>query len=836
MVDFSKRLGKKISERPIDPIQIYDTLDRESDKGPLRDVQREILNKWYKDYRSNRDVVLKLHTGQGKTLIGLLILQSKLNEKKEPVVYLCPNNFLVNQTCLQAQQFGIRYCIAESNLPDEFSNGNAILITSVQKLFNGLTKFHIGTQSIVVSALLMDDSHACIDAIRDSLIIKLERKEPAYHQIIDLFARSLENQGAGTYADIRNGSYNSLLPIPYWEWHDRQSEVIKILAKQKDIDSIKFVWPLIKDHIQDCQCVVSGNNIEIMPYLLPLDMFGTYWKAAHRVFMSATVLDDSFLIKGLQLQSEAIKNPLILKNEKWSGEKMILIPSLIDETLDRSTIVNKFGMPKSGRTFGVAALVPSFKNTLDWKACGATIATKETIDFEIEKLRNGNFGTPLVIVNRYDGIDFPDNMCRVLIFDSKPYSENLIDRYIDGCRAESNVTTIRTMRIIEQGLGRSVRGEKDYCVIVMTGAELIKAIRVQSTRKYLSKQTQAQIEIGIEIAQMAKEEVNQEDDVFQALLKLANQCLKRDTSWKAFYKEKMESVNFGYSTPKILNVFELELAAETKFQQGDPDSAVKLLQKLIDEHIKDDTDKGCYLQEMARYTYTGSKSESNRLQVEAHRKNRYLMKPRTGMHFDRIMVISQQRVENIIKWIGSFENFEELNVALEDILGRLLFGVKADHFEQAFDELGKALGFPSQRPDKEWKEGPDNLWGMRDGKYLLVECKSEVALDRAEIYKDETGQMNNACAWFTKNYQGGNATKIMIIPTNKVSKAAGFNEEVQIMQKSELRKLTKNVKTFFSEFKNIDFKNLSEKRVQELLNMHELSVDSILTQYCKSIR
>ena len=38
--------------------------------------------------------------------------------------------------------------------------------------------------------------------------------------------------------------------------------------------------------------------------------------------------------------------------------------------------------------------------------------------------------------------------------------------------------------------------------------------------------------------------------------------------------------------------------------------------------------------------------------------------------------------------------------------------------------------------------------------YLLVECKSEVHLDRKEIHKDETGQMNNACAWFAKTYKG----------------------------------------------------------------------------------
>ena len=35
--------------------------------------------------RSEMDVIVKMHTGQGKTLIGLLILKSKLNETGDPV-------------------------------------------------------------------------------------------------------------------------------------------------------------------------------------------------------------------------------------------------------------------------------------------------------------------------------------------------------------------------------------------------------------------------------------------------------------------------------------------------------------------------------------------------------------------------------------------------------------------------------------------------------------------------------------------------------------------------------------------------------------------------------
>jgi Protein of unknown function (DUF5131)/Type III restriction enzyme, res subunit len=92
--------------KPVDPIAIYDTLDRASDKGELRRVQSEVLTAWHTQFRNERDVILKLHTGQGKTLIGLLMLQSKLNEGANSAIYLCPNNYLIDQTRLQAKQFG----------------------------------------------------------------------------------------------------------------------------------------------------------------------------------------------------------------------------------------------------------------------------------------------------------------------------------------------------------------------------------------------------------------------------------------------------------------------------------------------------------------------------------------------------------------------------------------------------------------------------------------------------------------------------------------------------------------------------------------------------------
>ena len=114
---------------------------------------------------------------------------------------------------------------------------------------------------------------------------------------------------------------------------------------------------------------------------------------------------------------------------------------------------------------------------------------------------------------------------------------------------------------------------------------------------------------------------------------------------------------------------------------------------------------------------------------------------------------------------------------------------------------------------------------------LLVECKNEVSVDRATISKGETGQMNNACAWFSKNYKGATAKNVLIIPTKKVSSAAGFNGEVEIMRKTKLGLLVKNVRGFVLEFQNLDLKNLSDSKVQALLKTHKLMVEQILGRY-----
>lgn len=838
MVDFRKHLGKQSSAKSPDPIEIYKSLDRSSDKGDLRPLQSTVLREWHSKRRSDRDVILKVHTGQGKTLLGLLMLQAKLNEGRGPALYLCPNHFLVNQTMEQSRQFGIQCITAKGELPDSFLQSRTILVTVIDKLFNGKTIFGIGSKSLSIGSIVIDDAHACMDKIQNQCAITLRYDESvestAYAELLGLFQDELRNQGDGTYEDILAHDPGAYLPVPYWSWWDRSADVANILSRCAKTDAVQFAWPLIKDSLRYTQCLISGSQVVIAPQSPPIHMFGSFADAAHRIFMSATVSDDSFLVKGLGLSPATVQSPLVDPTETWSGEKMVIMPSLIDDALGRAEIVSAFGLPNQSRKHGVVALVPSEKRSVDWGKYGARVVDKKSIDAAVGDLRNKDYAKSLVIANYYDGIDLPDDTCRILVIDSKPFAEELINRYIEERRYGSQLVAGRIARIVEQGMGRAVRGERDFCVIVLTGPDLIRALQTPGHRDYFSEQTRTQIEIGRGIAELAREEIASGKAPIDAFWDLINQCLKRDDAWKAYYAERMNAMigkNLG-ARSGLLQMFQAESDAEKEFQNGNPDRAVEFIQRLIDVSRPTVADRGWYLQEIARFTHALSKTRANEFQRDAHKTNRALLRPKDGMIVRKVATPTpEKRLDRIKEWLTAQASFENASVSVDDMLSNLTFGVDSDHFEGALQQAATALGLHSDRPDKEWKEGPDNLWGLRDNEYLLIEAKNEVDLDRAEINKRESDQMNRASAWFHRNYPGSHVTRLMVIPTKKLSAAAAFSDEVFILRKSGLDRLKQNMRQFFNEFRQSDFRDLSLQRINDLLSAHKLTTADLIGVY-----
>ena len=143
MVDFDKLRKKKKKAAAIEPVEIFRRLPKPAGINDLYTSQAQVLNSWF-ERREESDIVLKLHTGGGKTMVGLLIAQSTLNEMRQPVLYLAPTKQLVNQTIEKAHSLGIKAVPYEKGgLNDDFVNANAIMVGAYQALFNGQSRFRL---------------------------------------------------------------------------------------------------------------------------------------------------------------------------------------------------------------------------------------------------------------------------------------------------------------------------------------------------------------------------------------------------------------------------------------------------------------------------------------------------------------------------------------------------------------------------------------------------------------------------------------------------------------------------------------------------------------------
>ena len=129
MIDFKDLLDEKPKDKEKNPLEIFKRLDKKSGKEYLRPHQEMILSRWNKNFLENKDTIVKMHTGQGKTLVGLLMLHSSMNAGLGPALYLCPNNYLVSQIIEESKSFGIptvEFSGSGSPPPLEFKNSEAI--------------------------------------------------------------------------------------------------------------------------------------------------------------------------------------------------------------------------------------------------------------------------------------------------------------------------------------------------------------------------------------------------------------------------------------------------------------------------------------------------------------------------------------------------------------------------------------------------------------------------------------------------------------------------------------------------------------------------------------
>lgn len=412
------------------------------------------------------------------------------------------------------------------------------------------------------------------------------------------------------------------------------------------------------------------------------------------------------------------------------------------------------------------------------------------------------------------------------------FFNSLSDKYEEKCRPDSEIIYKKIAQKIEQGIGRGVRGEKDYCAILVVGSDIVKFMRSVTTNKYFSAQTQKQIDIGLEIAKISQEDQEPGDSPIKPVMSLIQQMLKRDEGWKEYYTNEMDSIESTTSNATIYDKLLEESRMEILYCNGEYQKASDEMQKFINNFSGNDLDKGWYLQQLARYIYPIAKDKSIQLQKSAFISNPQLLKPKIGIEYSKVSYINENRLKRIRSFLKKYNDYNELVLEIDELLDYLSFGMESEKFESALKIIGELMGYISQRPDKEFRKGPDNLWCIANNEYSFFECKNEVAETRVEISKSEAGQMNNHCAWFEEQY--GKDTKVnrfLIIPTKDLSSNANFTHDVRIIRRGTLKFLKDNIKSFIAELKSYDLSDITDDTLQRFLDLHKLNPSNLLDTY-----
>ena len=830
-MDLLARLKPSTKTKAIEPREIFMTLPSKAAKyGYPRDVQSEVWKKWF-EKRAEKNVILKMNTGSGKTVVGLVMLQSCLNEGEGPAVYVVPDNYLVKQVIDEANNLGIR--VTDNKDDYHYSNSNAILITSIQTIINGHSYFGMRNDgsNYPIGSIIIDDVHACMDKIIGQFMIKIGVESEVYNEIIDIFGAYLKDYNPNSYIDIieLKDSSKTML-VPFWEWQRQKDNIYRVLSQyhNKDNPNIYFGLPLIKRSLDTCDCIVTSSAIEISPKGIDIEQISSLKEARRRIFMSATLSDDSIFINTLGLNKDDMNCIITPENANDIGDRLVIFPKHINSDISENDI--KVEVEKIADKYNVVILVPSFVRAKFWDEDGERTASKDNIGQIIDMLKNGEHIGEIILVNRYDGVDLPGDCCRLLVIDGLPPLNSIKERYIQSVNPQSTILLREQIQRIEQGMGRGVRSNNDECCIILMGNELSNVLLRNKCIDYFSRATKCQYNLSKQLWDLLVSEVGVKPSINQ-IFELVNYSLEKNPEWIKTCKEALSKIKYSNEI-RVDNKIVAQRKAFEESLKSQWRNAADIIKDVKDrEH--DNSTKGYLCQIQAEYTNKFDSALSQEILKYGKTLSPSILTPIEGIEYQRISnTIPQAQLIS-----GQFNSGEcavnELLIHIDEVLSNLSMASTSNKFEEGLNQIGGLIGFVCSRPDRDTGGyGPDNLWALNANRYLVFECKNEARTD--SIKKDYCNQLSGSINWFKEKYVYPNSCiPILIHPSKVIENNASPDENMRVITESELELLRKNLRDFYTELcQTRNYNNIS--KINQLLKTYKLRADDIVNHYTVS--
>lgn len=787
--DFASALVSTHEEKVIEPEEIF----RKQTSGKnLWLGQGDALRDWF-SHRDKNDILLAMDTGMGKTIVGLLIAHSIMNEKNQKVIYVCASKQLVEQTVSEANDLGIdvaSYMDGKYTHEFDFHECKMPLVTTYQALFNGKSKFFKED----IGGLIFDDSHVADTILKNSFTLFIDKKNTLYLRIAKLFESYFDTiKQDARYKQVLEDKSEEVFILPPFEVKHHLESIKKLFIESK-IDEDKdmlFAWAYLKDNLDMCLFLLNQNRIEITPPIIPAKTLPYFQDGISRVYLSATHVSIDYFPR---YYGNKIAHSIEYPSGKSKSKKFILSLYKSEIKFDNAQSVRKKLMSNLCE-FKALIITPAFVRAKQWKEIDETLILEATSKNIVEKIKEfkSSKNMKLILANRYDGIDFPDDTCRVLILDGLPSENALLDSYFTNqLKADNYIRTEMNAKIL-QGMGRIFRGADDYGIVFLVGEKEIKWISTPKNMMNFPPLMQIQLKVGNKLNSMITNEnfsplIDQILTKNSGLMKAYETFMDEET--KNFQELNKDELEKEQDIMEKLSLIESHLFSALWLR--DYENIKRLNDNLLNISKEFDSTIFAWHHFIVGLTLQviGEEDNSNSHFFEANQISKITPKPlfkleknfiESGLGLANSIM---DAVSNLAQDV-QIQNMKQEFQFLDDIE----FAGQDKKHELSIEYIGKYLGFKTDRPDNRLNTGPDVLWEFPYNKFVIFELKTNKT---SGVYsKKEMSQFLDHIEWVKreKNIPKEDILyQIIIGPHNKVNFDANPSDDIEIIELSEFKK------------------------------------------------
>jgi len=730
----------------------------------------------------------------------------------------------------------------------DYSFSKAIAITTYSGLFNTHPRFddpHV---------ILLDDAHSAENYISSHWTISIDRHDnyAVYEAIIEMLQGSLPEQYLQDMlvSDTRPSFVvrRDIDCVPMPLMYEKLDSLREYLDENIDSNN-KWSWSMIRDHLEACQIYVTWRAVTIRPLIPPTFTHTPFSIAKQRVYMSATLGEGGELERSLGLpQVEALPIP-----EGWdrqtTGRRFVLFPntSLLDDEIKDLVCKTINLQPRSLVLTPDMAQATEFEGLLSNCEPRPAIWKKGEIEASLDNFVNSQ-NALLLLTNRYDGIDLPDNDCRVEIIFGEPSATNAQERFFLYRLGAVSLLKNRIRTRMAQALGRCVRNANDYALILMIGSDIANFCK-EDNLSALHPEMQAELYFGLENS------IGQSLDNF---VEMISSFLGQSEDWRVV-EEQIVSLRETKERKADSSLEQLSKSAKQEvlfcksLWMRQYDDAQQCAQQILDQLVGDELTpyRGWWYYlagyvAWLRYLHNKDGMAFQLAQEHFERASRTSMSVSWLVYLKRLKRDAvTQVVDNDFMVASAIENMyvEFSKIPLQGHRFEQKFSyfenkINSDEshvFDLALKELGELLGFSSESPGGTGT--PDAIWYVGDKYIITFEAKSSQK-SKGSIGKGDVQQANGHRNWIMANRSHNNAEIICVIVSHRDSlqkDAAPHVEDLRYLKIGEVRELAKKVSSVYRKIRPFA-STMAPEKVKEMLlpevNEKDLSPESVVKKIC----